>query len=275
MSEKVEYEDRETIEEYEKKIEINLSIAQIFNKISIILSASIYLICLFPSYIADEFYISETIAAIFAIILWASLYFNMEQVVKSNHTQTREGELRTQILSHCFRELFFIFIFIFMIFFDSVHISRGYSDSFWGVIGYSFGFLGRFLNIAIITVFIEKVFLVKAWYYLNCKYDLETAPVTERIKQQEIAEKRNQKASQLLAKVGKKFFVENFEKLKNWDILDITDDLDNGSNQIERIKTGKKIFEEGLERIVLIKIIDSEDSIDKATINKAKKLLEK
>ena len=67
---------------------------------------------------------------------------------------------------------------------------------------------------------------------------------------------------------------ENFDKLKNWDVLDICDEISGDNKTVERIKIGKQIFKEGLENEVLIQIINSEGSIDKATIHKAKKLLE-
>ena len=100
----------------------------------------------------------------------------------------------------------------------------------------------------------------------------------ELINSQKVAIKNRKQAINILSKIGCKFFISNYEILKNWSVPDIFDSItENYSEEtkLEKIKNAKKLFHNGLEQHALIYIADSEKgSIDEKTIAKAQELLQ-
>lgn len=83
----------------------------------------------------------------------------------------------------------------------------------------------------------------------------------------------------LIAKVGKKFFIKYFYQLRDWSTLDILDEITEDyseSSKTERIKNAKAIFSSNLDYMILLDIFNpSKSSVDEQTRNNAKLILQK
>lgn len=100
----------------------------------------------------------------------------------------------------------------------------------------------------------------------------------QQMNAEQAMQKEHDKTVRLLEEIGKKFFVKYYDKLQNWSIPDIVDEIEENyseESKLNRIKKAKKIFELGLNNIALEIISNSENkTTDDITQNKALQLLE-
>lgn len=97
-------------------------------------------------------------------------------------------------------------------------------------------------------------------------------------KAEQEAQKTHEKTAKLLEEIGTKFFVKYYEKLQNWSVPDILDEIEENyseENKLNRIKKAKKLFELELNVIALEIISNDKNKITADdTRQKAQTLLE-
>lgn len=90
-------------------------------------------------------------------------------------------------------------------------------------------------------------------------------------------QKRKDTAIRLLNDIGTKFYVKYYEKLRDWSIPDIIDEIEENyteESKIKRIKTAKKLFESDLNLTALEIIVNESDKLtDDKTKEKASTLI--
>lgn len=282
----------ENIKDLKKKLKDSFVLCNQFNKISIILSSIFYFIPTIMDCIFKEIDFTEIICCSFYFCFWIVDYFllcyRFDDYLEVNlnkplrNIQDKDNSVIQFFICEIFQPLLLV---VFLLTFSSIthsHLKFGYANSLWGEIGYSTGILGKCLNVGTITIIIKDIFLVKSILYLKEIDNIRKEPFREKLRieqeklvKQKLAQERILTTKELLNKTGKKFFVDNYEKLKTWDVWDVFDNLENNQQSIERINCGKKIFELNLQKIALYQIINSKNSIDSTTIKKAEELYDK
>lgn len=90
-------------------------------------------------------------------------------------------------------------------------------------------------------------------------------------------QKEHEKTAKLLENIGTKFFVKYYDKLQNWSVPDIIDEIEENyseESKLNRIKKAKKLFELGLNTTALEIISKSKNkTTDDNTREKALQLL--
>lgn len=120
-----------------------------------------------------------------------------------------------------------------------------------------------------------RIFQLK--FDMNNSYKVTTQKENEIFIEKIYADAPKEELGELILAVGKKFFIDYYYQLKNWnetDVYDYIGDNISADDKHKRIATAKQIFNLKLNVLALEEISNlSENLIDKATINKAKTIL--
>lgn len=154
-------------------------------------------------------------------------------------------------------------------------------------------FTGWYWGLACIPNFCGYVFIISAYQIAKSKWKIQYADDIQAHteykekkkqlaqKQAEAKQRENERntVSNLLSKVGNKFFVKYYMQLRDWsepDILDIIEEDYTEETKRQRIKQAKNIFKYGLNVLALKQISDENNvAVDTQTKEIAKSLLEK
>lgn len=141
-------------------------------------------------------------------------------------------------------------------------------------IGYSFYLIGFIFNFANLSILILQILIIRVYVLLKKEHQEKISRLPDYVAH----DNKISVTNNLLSQTGKTFFAKYYNLLKNWEIPDIVDAIEENyenKEKLTRIEIGKKIFSKELNLIAL-KIISNapNDTVSSETRSKAKEILE-